>query len=262
VRERTSRRLERFLEPRTVNQYIAVSDAVREDWRPYLDELDVPDARVRVIYSGVPVERLAMPDVEKVLGLRTELCLGEGPILITAGRFQRGKNLHILPLVVEQMRRTHPDVRLLLAGSGDEESALRSQVTNMGLDDAVRFLGVRNDLGELFGLSDAFVFPSGQEGFGLVVIEALASGLPVVTTRLPSLERLWSRDLGIELADSITPMAFTAAVERVVSQPEQARKKAALGQAVVREEWSASASAAKYLEVYREIAGQVPGFRE
>jgi glycosyltransferase involved in cell wall biosynthesis len=249
------RRVERLLEPRTVNRFVAVSEAVREDWQSYLEALGVPPTRVHVIYSGVPIEQFGTPDPQSVARLKSELRLGPGPILVNAGRFQSSKNLDILPAVVKRMRTKYPDLQLLLAGSGDEEASLRNLVTNLELDDAVRFLGVRTDLGDLFAVSDAFLFPSGQEGFGLVVIEALAAGLPVVTTRLPSLEKLWSREVGIELADSITAEAFTAAVERVVAHPRESRAKAAVGQAVVRAEWSASASAAKYLEVYREIVG-------
>lgn len=260
--DRVNRRLERFLEPRTVNRFVAVSDAVKEDWQTSLEALGVPPTRVQVIYSGVSVEQFATPDPQRLERLRSELGLGAGPILISAGRFHRGKNLHILPAVVEHVKTKYPDVRLLLAGNGDEEASLRSLVTNMGLDDAVQFLGMRTDLSDLFAVSDVFLFPSGQEGFGLVVLEALAAGLSVVTTRLPSLQKLWSREVGIELADSITPEAFAAAVDQILSRPQEARAKASVGQDVVRTEWSASGSAAKYLQVYREIAGERPGFRE
>jgi glycosyltransferase involved in cell wall biosynthesis len=262
VNNRLGRRLERFLEPRTVNRFVAVSDAVRKDWQTYLEALGVPPTRVQVIYSGVSVETFAAPGSQSVERLRTELGIGAGPVLISAARFHRGKNLHILPAVVEQLKTKHPDVQLLLAGWGDEEASLRSLVTNMGLDDSVQFLGLRTDLSDLFAVSDVFLFPSGEEGFGLVVLEALAAGLPVVTTRLPSLQKLWSRKVGIELANSITPGAFADAVDGVLSQPQEARANAAVGQNVVRTEWSASASAAKYLEVYREIVGEMPGSRE
>jgi glycosyltransferase involved in cell wall biosynthesis len=94
-----------------------------------------------------------------------------------------------------------------------------------------------------------------------VVLEALAAGLPVVTTRLPSLQKLWSRDIGIELAAAATPQAFAEAVEQALSQIEEVRTRAALGQEVVRSEWSASASAAQYLALYREVAAERPGFR-
>lgn len=255
------RRFERLAEPRTVNRYIAVSDAVYDDWRGYLESMGVAPPRVQVIQSGVPVETFAAPDPRAVERRRTELRLGDGPTLISVARFHRGKNLHVLPAVVDRLSVRYPDIVLLLVGGGEEEQALREQVARLGLGDRVRFLGVRSDLPELFALADVFLFPSGQEGFGLVAIEALAAGLPLVTTRLPSLRHLWSRDIGIELADSVTPEAFETATERVLSRPGRGRAKARFGQDVVRREWSAATSAAKYLEIYREVAVEEPGFR-
>ena len=259
--EKAGRHLERFWEPRTLNQFVAVSDAVRENWRSYLDALGAPPDRVRVIYSGVPVERFADPDQGAIARTKRELRLHSGPVLISVGRFHRGKNLHVLPDVVALLKSMHPGTQLLMVGDGDEEESLRAQVARLGLEDSVHFLGLRTDVEVLFGVADMFLFPSGQEGFGLVVIEALAAGLPVVTTRLPSLEKLWSRDLGIELADAISPEAFAAAAERIAADIDGAKAKAAAGQSAVRDEWSAASSAAKYLELYREIRDQPRGFR-
>ena len=95
--EKAGRHLERFWEPRTLNQFVAVSDAVRENWRSYLDALGAPPDRVRVIYSGVPVERFADPDQGAIARTKRELRLHSGPVLISVGRFHRGKNLHVLP---------------------------------------------------------------------------------------------------------------------------------------------------------------------
>jgi glycosyltransferase involved in cell wall biosynthesis len=256
-----SRHLERLLEPRTVNRFVVVSDAVKENWASYLQALGVPATGVQVIYSGIRVEDFTTPLPQNVERVRTELNLGPGPILISVGRLAKGKNLHVLVAAVEQLRAKYPHVQLLLAGGGKREAALRALATRLGLDEAVRFLGPRKDLPELFAVSDLFLFPSGQEGFGLVVLEALAAGLPVVTTRLPSLRKLWSREIGIELAAAATPQAFAEAVEQALSRIEEVRTRASLGQEVVRSEWSASASAAQYLALYREVAAERPGFR-
>ncbi len=259
--ERLGRRLELYWEPRTLNQYVAVSDAVRESWQSYLDALGVPSDRIRVIYSGVPVEMFASSDPRAEARVRKELALGAGPVLVSIGRFHRGKNLHVLLDAVARLKSEHRGIQLLLVGDGYEEDALRAQTARLNLEDSVRFVGPRRDVGVLLRVSDVLVFPSGQEGFGLVVIEALAAGIPVVTTRLPSLRRLWSADLGIELADSITPEAIAVAIDRVLSHPAEAAATAHAGQTVVREEWSASASASKYVDVYHEIKDETPGFR-
>lgn len=91
-------------------------------------------------------------------------------------------------LLIEAFARVHaddPSTRLLIGGSGGEESRLRSLVTDLDLEDSVEFVGFvpREEIGAFYGRIDAFVLPSRSETMGVAQIEALASGVPVISTR-------------------------------------------------------------------------------
>lgn len=114
------------------------------------------------------------------LGLRPDQ-----PVLLTVGRLAaseayKGQDQVIaaLPLI----RHVHPDVRYIIAGRGDDEPRLRQCVADQGQQDAVIFAGFvpDNELADYYRLCDAFVMPSTGEGFGIVYLEALASGRPCI----------------------------------------------------------------------------------
>lgn len=112
-------------------------------------------------------------DVRKQLGLADDtLVIGH------VGRFQYQKNHAYLLRVFREVHRRRSNSILLLVGQGEEESSIRAQVCEWGLEKAVRFLGVREDIPQLLQAMDVFVLPSRFEGLGIVLIEAQAAGLP------------------------------------------------------------------------------------
>ncbi|MGW5363363.1 glycosyltransferase family 4 protein [Actinopolymorpha pittospori] len=115
------------------------------------------------------------------------------PVLLHVARIVEGKGHGDLVPLMRDVRRHFPDVRMLVVGTGDLEEAFRRGLAREGLDDAVRLLGRRDDVPALLAAADVLVFPSRSEGMGLVVLEAMASGLPVVAYALPAFEE-FARD--------------------------------------------------------------------
>jgi glycosyltransferase involved in cell wall biosynthesis len=110
------------------------------------------------------------------------------PRLIAVGRLLRNKNVHVVIDAVAEMRKRGVDVELLVVGEGPERDALGQQSTNLGLDDRVtfrRFLPDHDDVLRLVAASQVLMFPSVREGFGMVAIEAMAVGTPVITSDHP-----------------------------------------------------------------------------
>ena len=101
-----------------------------------------------------------------------------GPLLLAAGRLHRNKGFDVLLQALARL----PDATLWLAGSGQEEDALRAMATQLGVTGRVRFLGWRNDVTALMASVDVFVCPSRHEGLGSIVLEAWAHGCPIVAT--------------------------------------------------------------------------------
>jgi glycosyltransferase involved in cell wall biosynthesis len=103
-------------------------------------------------------------------------------VLISVGELNINKNNQVIISALEQLERN--DIYYVLCGVGELEAELGAQADNAGLQDKVHFLGYRNDVKELYEMSDCFVMPSFREGLSRSVMEAMASGLPCVASKI------------------------------------------------------------------------------
>jgi len=132
---------------------------------------------IAVVPSGIDVDRFAAG--ERRSDLRGELGgADEGPLVLSVGRLAREKNLE---LALEALTLL-PEARLAVVGDGPHRAALEERVRRTGLAERVRFAGAfpREQLPDVYASADALVFPSTSETQGLVLVEALAVGLPIV----------------------------------------------------------------------------------
>lgn len=148
--------------------------------------------RVRVIPGGVDTKMFSpAPDRRAV---RASLGLAEGEfVLFTVRNLVPRMGLDTLIQTVAGLRKEIPRLRLLIGGSGRLRSELEGQVKALGLEDCVRLLGFVQEtaLPDYYRAADLFVLPTAQlEGFGLVTVEALASGTPVFGTRIGATEEI------------------------------------------------------------------------
>jgi glycosyltransferase involved in cell wall biosynthesis len=157
--------------------------SVNEQGRTYyLEHFPFVGDRITVIPPMVDLARFR-PDPEARRRTRTELSIGDSdPVLLFTGRLSKGKNLVFLLDVFRKLIDRHPDIRLIICGDGEYRSILAGKVRQDGLDSVVHFTGrLANDrLPRIFAAADVFVLPSLVEGLSIAVLEALASGLPVV----------------------------------------------------------------------------------
>ncbi len=128
---------------------------------------------------------------EKRAIVRRELSLENAFVLGHVGSFAASKNHKFLIEIFNEVQKTVPNAKLLLVGgegiaAGSTLAQMKQKVVDLDLEDKVLFLGVRQDVPCLMSAMDAFVFPSLFEGFGLVLVEAQASGLPCTASdRVP-----------------------------------------------------------------------------
>lgn len=165
-------------------------------------------------------------------------------------RFHPVKDHKGLVAAFASIATAHPDVDLVLAGDGQLRGALEQQVRELGIVDRVRFLGVRRDVPVVLRASDLFVLGSESEGASITVLEAMASGLPIVTTNVggnPELVRHEQEGLLVPRSD---PPAFAAAMSRVLGDPALARRLGAAGQARARAEFDIDVTIAAYARLY------------
>ena len=124
--------------------------------------------------------------------MRTELGIGEKELaIVCVARFSPQKNHTYLLQVFQEIQNRKPESKLYLVGQGELEQDIRDQVARLGLQDHVKFLGSRSDVGSVLTAMDAFLFPSFYEGFGTVIIEAQCSALPMLASdSIPSETKL------------------------------------------------------------------------
>ena len=156
--------------------------------RHMVGHYDVDPADIAVIPCGVDVERFHPQDK---LHARTDLSLpSAAPILLFVGRLQPSKGIDTLLRAAAEIRREHPNVCVLVVGGGLDErdeqetselNRLRQLGTELGLND-VRYIKAQpqETLAKYYAAADVFVMPSHYESFGMVVLEAMACGTPVV----------------------------------------------------------------------------------
>lgn len=141
----------------------------------------LPFRRINVIHNGVDLSRLN-PPFDKV-AKRSSLGLNNTCRIIgTAARLDEIKNIPMMLKVFKQVLRHVPDTCLLIAGQGSQSDFLQSLATELGVDDKVRFVGLRFDLPEIYQLLDVFLLTSFSEGISVTLLEAMASGVPAVVT--------------------------------------------------------------------------------
>lgn len=114
---------------------------------------------------------------KKQLKLENKIIIGH------VGRFHIQKNHEFLIEIFNEINKKNNNVHLLLVGQGEEESKIRNKIKSLDLEDKVSFLGARNDVAELMQTMDVFLFPSIFEGLGLVLVEAQAVGMPIITSK-------------------------------------------------------------------------------
>ena len=102
----------------------------------------------------------------------------------TVGRLDPVKNLHLLLQTHAFLVSKHPQVRTVIVGDGDERASLEAHAQSLGIKDSVIFAGYRSDVRALMPAFDVYVNTSSYEGVSLTILEAMATALPVVATRV------------------------------------------------------------------------------
>jgi glycosyltransferase involved in cell wall biosynthesis len=175
------------------------------------------------------------------------------PVLLFVGRVAFEKNIGFLLDVVGHLRKRIPDILLVIAGEGHAEKSLHTQVQQQGLEQQVRFVGYLRRDGELqacYKAADVFVFASRTETQGLVLLEAMACGTPVVSTAVLGTKDIIGAGKGGLVAPE-DPQAFAAQVKRLLTGKNLYAQKAEEAQAYAAT-WSHTAQAEKLLAFYQQ----------
>lgn len=236
--------LRRLLIP-VVDAYVPVSADLARWLR---NTVRVPERKITSVTNGVDVVRYSPP--------RPACGNGTGPLWIgTVGRADRIKNqvglLDSFHLLLERFPLPQHDLRLAIVGDGPMLGVLRELVASKGLADRVWMPGARSDIADVIRRFSIFVLPSLSEATPVVILEAMASGLPVVATRVGGVPDLvLENETGLLVAPS-DPGAFADAIATYVLDGEMRRRHGVAGRARVKAAYSIDAMVAGYAALYR-----------
>lgn len=147
--------------------------------------------------------------------VREELQITDQIVIGHVGRFAKAKNHEFLLNVFQNILLMEPNAVLLLVGQGEMEANIHEKASDLGIEQNIIYLGVRQDVWRIYQAMDAFVFPSIFEGLGIVAIEAQSAGLPTLCSdRIPALAR--ATDLFNSLSLEESAAAWAEAVLAVI----------------------------------------------
>jgi 1,2-diacylglycerol 3-alpha-glucosyltransferase len=225
--------------------------APSEPMRAVLSEYGVR-TRIHVLPTGLAADRFRAGDGG---AFRAQAGIAPGRPLVTyIGRVAHEKNIGFLIQVFRRVLAQVPEALLVIAGEGPAREPLRAQVAALGLAAHVHFAGyLERDsaLLDCYAAADVFVFASRTETQGLVLLEAMAQGVPVVSTA-----ELGTRSILVPQSGALVvpeeAAAFAAAVVRVLADPGLREVLAARGRRYART-WSSAAMARRLAALYREV---------
>lgn len=247
---RTSHRwLRRAFRP-LVRRYIPLS----RDLERYLrDDIGVPEPKIAQIYNGVDAARF------HPAGERAVLPDGFAPpgtvVIGTVGRLAAVKDqitlVRAFITLLEREPQLRTRARLVIVGEGELRTQARALLEQSGLTALAWLPGARDDVPELMRAMDVFVLPSLAEGISNTILEAMASGLPVIATRVGGNGELVAEGATGMLVPAAQPAILAEALAIYVDDEALRRRHGAAGRARVEREFSMEAMVARYVEVYR-----------
>ncbi len=248
------RKLTNFLVSRKCRRIISVANSVKQDvlrnnWR-------MPAEKVAVLENSVDYGRfagvsVAGADVKRMLGLSPEAF-----VFGTVGRLAKTKGIPFLIEAFSTVKEQVPSAELVLLGNGPCREELERQASASPCRDSIRFLGHRDNIAQLYRAMDAFVLASVAEGMPRAILEAMAAGVPCISTQVGGIpEILPSRDVG-RLVLARDSAALAAAMIELAQTPAEMREElAARARDRVRQLYSHEVVGEKLASLYeREFA--------
>jgi glycosyltransferase involved in cell wall biosynthesis len=206
---------------RRADRVVALSHGVE---RELVEDLRLDAARALTLPNPVDIDAFAAPATDDPLPGRWR----DGPVLVAAGRLTRQKGFDILLDAFARLETS--SARLVILGEGPDRAALQAQAESLGLSDRILLPGFVTNPGDWYAQATLFVLSSRWEGFGHVLVEAMASGLPVLATDCPHGPRdiIDSGRTGL-LVPPDSAEALAAAIDGLLQDAPLAQKLAAAG---------------------------------
>ncbi|MFT3879130.1 MAG: glycosyltransferase [Gemmatales bacterium] len=252
-KSRSKNRMKGWLGRPWCNLEIAVSAPLAKELET---ELGLPARRLRTIVNCCPTreigERADRSRLDRVVDST------DAPQLVMVARMDEAKDQDTLLRAIAYLKQQGRRIQLCLAGDGPRRALLNQLAEQLGLQDCVTLPGARQDIPELLGSSDLFVFSTRTEGFGLALIEAMSAGVPILSSDLDVCREI--------LADGSCGMLFPVGdvksladgIAKMLDQPELARSFAIAARMRANEVYSPETAVKQYTQLLQGKMDELP----
>jgi glycogen(starch) synthase len=217
---------------------------------------DLADEHVTVVPNGIDPERWR---VRPAARRAARSALGDGPVVVFAGRLVHEKGLQTLVASLPLLRRTFPGLRVVVAGTGGHLGGLQTQARELRVARAMQWLGFvpESELAPVLAAADVAVVPSLYEPFGIVALEVAAARTPLVVAETGGLVDLVSSGVAAASFPARDVAALCTAVSSVLADPVAAKQATARAARVIRRDYTWRAVALHTADVYRRAGESI-----
>ena len=220
----------------------------------FVGEKIVPARLLTVVPNGVDTASIRAVPASEGEALRRALGLEGRFAWLAVGRFEVAKDYPNMLRAFARVRERHPESVLLLVGRGSLQTETEALARELGLGDALRFLGVREDVPVVMRAADAYVMSSAWEGMPMVLLEAGAAGLPIVATQVGGNHEVVLDQQSGFLVPARDHEALGSAMVRLADLPvERRRAMGQRGQEHIEGNYGLERVAERWEEIYRDV---------
>ena len=224
-----------------------------------IERLRIPPKKITVIYNAIDVNAFHNPDIDRDAKLK-ELGLPSNSSVITAiGRVTHQKGHIYLVEAAEMILQAFSNIYFLIVGDDtvDPEvaKAVREAIRAKGLEGRVILTGVRTDVPEILAITDVFVLPSLWEGLSIVLLEAMAAGVPVVVTDVGSNAEVVEDGVSGFVVPPKNPVLLAQRIQELLGNPQRAAEMAEAARRRINEQFSLERLAREHESLYLDALG-------
>jgi glycosyltransferase involved in cell wall biosynthesis len=244
---------------RRADGFVAITPGIASE----LARAGVRADKIRSISNGVDTTTFTPVCRARKNALRRQLGMPTSAIVVTyTGRLVSYKGLPTLVEVAGAMRQEHDNVHFVLVGSGgldlhNCEAELRQQVTRSGLEESVHFAGDVTNVHEYLQASDIFVLPTQDDAFPVALVEAMACGLPVVTTTVGGIPQIVSHESNGLLVAPGSRQELYRALRQLITDASRSIDLGAAAARTANDRYSMTSIGRRYVDLFECLAGDL-----
>lgn len=229
---------------------IAISKEVKDH---LTKDFNRSENQIQIVTSGVDVGRFSKISGQEIKQFREKYNLKDEVVIGIVARLSDVKGIDILISAMKAVIKTFPSAKLFIVGEGKEEANLKQMVRDLSLNDCIQFLPIVNQTSEILSLFDIFAMPSRQEGLGLSIMEAQASGVPVVASNVGGIPTLIQHNVTGILVPKENPEMLAEALIELIKDKDKRLRLGEAGRRFIAENYSSERMVQETIQFYQSV---------